>query len=154
MLSPGLLTHWTREALTAARAGDGDHADEVAGRIADRSDALDLVAVCRVVADTAVRALCALYQAPDTARGEVWVLDRLGDAEGQPERMFAARLVTAYANRDHDIVIALVAAAARASRDERADSLRSLISYAARLDVRAARHTNHPTEGPDTDEHH
>ncbi|MGW6391130.1 hypothetical protein ACWFR1_11635 [Streptomyces sp. NPDC055103] len=149
MLSPGLLTHWTREALEAARGGNDELAGEIAARISERADALDLVAGCRVVADTALRALLTLYGLPDEARGEAWVLDQLGDAEGHPERMFAARLVTAYANHDHDHVTAFVAAAAGASPHERAESLRSLVSYAAELDARAA---HHPTKGTEHDE--
>jgi hypothetical protein len=152
MLSPGLLTHLTREALEAARAGDDDRTVEITGRITDQADALDLVAACRVVAHSALRALLALYRMPDTARGEAWVLDQLGNAEGHPERLFAARLITAYANHDHDHVTALVAAAAAASRTERAESLRSLVTYAAELDARAARH-HHPTKETETDEH-
>lgn len=140
MLSPGLLTVWTRQALAAARAGDEDLAAETAGRIADAADALDLVAVCRVVADTALRGLLVLYGPPDAARGEAWVLDDLGDAAGRPARVFAARVVTAYANCDHDTVTALVAAAAGATPVERAESLQSLITYAAGLDARAAHH--------------
>ncbi|MFD4315062.1 hypothetical protein [Streptomyces sp. NPDC058548] len=152
MLSPGLLTHWTRAVLAAARAGDDDATAEIAGRIADQADALDLVAVCRVVADTALRALLVLYRLPDTAAGEAWVLDQLGDAEGHPARLFAARLVTAYANSDHDTVTVLVAAAAGASRTQRAESLQSLVTYAAGLDARAARRkTPHP-EGTETDD--
>ncbi|MFD3608980.1 hypothetical protein ACFWXA_13065 [Streptomyces atroolivaceus] len=150
MLSPGLLTHWTREALEAARAGNNELASEVTARIAERADALDLVAVCRVVADTAVRALRVLYRQPDAGRGEAWVLDQLGDAEGDPARLFAARLVTAAANQDHDTVTALVAAAAGAFPHERAESLRSLVSYAAELDARAA---HHPMKGTEHDEH-
>ncbi|BBA98279.1 hypothetical protein RVR_4410 [Actinacidiphila reveromycinica] len=146
MLSPGLLTEWTRQVLEAAHRGDEDLVDDVTGRIAERADVLDLLAFCRVVAAEAMRALLVLYRAPDAAVGEAWVLDRLGNAEGYPARLFAARLVTAYANRDHDHVTALVAAAAGASRDERAESLRVLVTYAAGLDARAAHRIN-PTEG-------
>lgn len=145
MLSPGLLTLWTRLALTAARTGDADLAAETAWRIAAQSDALDLAAACRVIADAALKALLVLYGPPAADRGEAWVLDQLGDAEGQPPRLFAARLLTAYANRDHDTVSALAAAAAAASPVERAESLQSLITYAAGLEARAARHTT--TEG-------
>lgn len=81
MLSPGLLTHWTRQALDAAFAGDEGMVAVTADLIADGGDALDLLSSCRVVADTAVRALLVLYRAPDTAGGEVWVLDQLGDTE-------------------------------------------------------------------------
>ncbi|WP_199570594.1 hypothetical protein [Streptomyces murinus] len=151
MLSPGLLTLWTRQVLEAAHRGDEGLVDDVAARISDRADALDLLAVCRVVAAEALRALVVLYRPPDPARGEVWVLDQLGDAEGRPDRLFAARLVTAYANHDHDHVTALVAAAAGASRDERAESLRALVTYAAGLNARAARHSN--PEGTEHDEH-
>ncbi|MEC3995237.1 hypothetical protein VSR01_17510 [Actinacidiphila sp. DG2A-62] len=150
MLSPGLLTHWTREALEAARAGNDSLAAEIAGQITDQADALDLLAACRVIADTAARALRAMYQQPDAERGEAWVLDQLGDAAEHPPRLFAVRLVTAYANHDHDHVTALVAAAG-ASPAERAESLWSLTTYAAGLDAQAARH--HPTKGTDTDEH-
>jgi hypothetical protein len=150
VLSPGLLTHWTREALEAARAGDDYLVGEIAEQITERASVLDLLAASRVAADTAVRALRAMYRQPDPERGEVWVLDQLGSAEGRPERLFAARLVTAYANRDDDLVTALVAAAAEASPAERAESLRSLMTYAAWLDARAAR--QHPMKGPD-DEH-
>lgn len=149
MLSPDLLSHWTRGALEAARTGDTELAGEIAGRLAERADALDLVAACRVVATIAVRALRVLYRQPDARRGEAWVLDRLGDAEGDPARLFAARLVTASANHDHDTVTALVAAAARASLHERTESLRSLFSYAAELDARAAHHP----KGIEHDEH-
>lgn len=153
MLSPVLLTRWTREALTAARAGDTVTAAETAGLIADRGDAFDLIASCRVIADAALRALIVLYGTPDAARGEAWVLDELGDAEGRPELLFPPRLVTAYANHDTEHVTALIAAAARASPTERAGSLRSLVTYAAQLDARAARHRHgSPTEGT-TDDH-
>ncbi|MFF4292187.1 hypothetical protein ACFY0N_00855 [Streptomyces vinaceus] len=135
MLTPGLLTYWTREALAAARAGNDDLAAEVCGRITERCDVLDMVAVCRVVADTALRGLLALHGPPDAAAGEAWVLENPGDT---PDEVFAGRLVTAYANRDHDTVTALVAAAAGASPPERAESLRSLMSYAAQLDEQAA----------------
>jgi hypothetical protein len=144
VLSPGLLTLWTRHVLEAARAGDTDLVAEVAARIADRADALDLAASCRVVADTARRALLALHGPLDAARGEAWVLSWPG-GEGQPARLFAARLITAYCNTDHDTVTALAAAAAGASPVERAESLRALATYAAELDARAARH--HHTEG-------
>ncbi|MFD6935297.1 hypothetical protein ACFWAP_03945 [Streptomyces goshikiensis] len=137
MLSPGLLTYWTREALRTARAGYADETGVICGRITDRTDALDLIAVCRVVADTALRALLAMHGPPDELAGEVWVLEGIGD---EPDRMFAARLVTAYANRDHDTVTALVAAAANASPGERTESLRSLVTYAADLDAQAAQH--------------
>ncbi|MFB8347992.1 hypothetical protein [Streptomyces niveus] len=150
MLSPGLLTRWTREALDAARTGDEDLAGEIGSRIADQADALDLVAACRVVADTAVRALRVMYRQPDAGRGEAWVLDQLGDAEQDPARLFAARVVTAYANCDFDSVTALVAAAG-ASPAERAESFRSLVTYAAGLNARAARH--HPTKESENDEH-
>ncbi|MCX4550542.1 MULTISPECIES: hypothetical protein [unclassified Streptomyces] len=139
MLSPGLLTHWTRQALDAAFAGDEGMVAVTADLIADGGDALDLLSSCRVVADTAVRALLVLYRAPDTAGGEVWVLDQLGDTECPPGLLFAARVVTAYANRDTDLVTALVVAAAGATRNERAESLRSLVTYAAGLDAQAAR---------------
>lgn len=147
MLSPGLLTRLTWAAVQAARVGDEALAARTADRIADEGDALDLIAACRVVADTALRALLVLYGPPDAARGEVWVLDRLGDAEGHPERVFAARLVTAYANADHDTVTALVAAAAGASPVQRAGSLRSLVTFAAELDARAAQGKTDRTEG-------
>lgn len=139
MLSPGLLTHLTRAALAATRSGDEDLAEHTTGRIADQGDALDLLAVCRVVADSALRALLTLYGLPDAAQGEVWVLDDLGDAEGHPERLFACRVVTAYANGDQDTVTALVAAAAGASPAERVGSLRELVSFTAGLEARAAR---------------
>lgn len=153
MLNPVLLTRWTRDALTAARAGDEATAAEVAGLIAEHGDPFDLIASCRVMADAALRALLVLYGMPDEARGEAWVLDELGDAEAHPEVLFAVRLVTAYANHDTDHVTALVAAAAGASPTERAESLRSLVTYAAQLDARAALHEHgSTTEGP-TDEH-
>ncbi|MBT2453319.1 hypothetical protein [Streptomyces sp. ISL-86] len=153
MLSPGLLTLWTRGALEATQAQDEDVTGEITARIADQGDALDLLAACRVMANEARRALRVLYRRPDADRGEAWVLDQLGDAEDDPARLFAARLVTAYANddHDHDHVTALVAAAG-ASPTERAESLRSLVTYAAELDARAARHP-HPTEGTEHHEH-
>ncbi|MFJ7592472.1 hypothetical protein ACIQZO_34905 [Streptomyces sp. NPDC097617] len=151
MLSPGLLTLWTREALEAARAQDDALTVEITARIADRGDALDLLATCRVMAHAARLALLTLHCGPDFDRGEAWVLDQLGDAADDPAGLFAARLVTAYANRDHDHVTALVAAAG-ASPAERAESLRSLVTYAAELDARAARH-HHPTEGTEHHEH-
>lgn len=153
MLSPGLLTHWTREVMEAARARDEDLVVNTVGRIVDRGDVLDLLAVCRVVADTASRALLVLYRAPEAGQGEAWVLDDLGDAERRPEPLFAARLVSAYANRDSDLVTALVMAVAGASRTERAESLRSLVTYAAGLYARAARQTEHVTEGLENNEH-
>ncbi|MFJ6014528.1 hypothetical protein [Streptomyces sp. NPDC092952] len=146
MLSPGLLTLWTRQAMEAARDQDLVLVGEITGRIADQGDALDLLAACRVMAYRAWQALLVLYRGPDSARGEAWVLDQVGDAANNPPRLFAARLVTAYANRDHELVTALVAAAAGASPAERAESLRSLVTYAAELDARAARH-HHQTEG-------
>ncbi|MEU2487120.1 hypothetical protein ABZ593_21235 [Streptomyces sp. NPDC012617] len=145
MLSPGLQTLWTRQALQAARDQDEDLVADLAGRIADQSDVLDLEATCRVMAYQALKALLVLYRGPRFDRGEAWVLDHLGDAADDPALLFAARLVTAYANRDHDLVTALVAAAARASRNERAQSLRSLMTYTAELEARADHH--HPTEG-------
>ncbi|MFD5788652.1 hypothetical protein ACFWH1_18765 [Streptomyces sp. NPDC127037] len=151
MLSPGLLTHWTQAALDAARAGDEPTTAEVAGRICEVADVLDLVATCRLVAGTAVRALLVLYEPPDPAAGEAWALVELGDAEGHPERLFAARLITAHANQDSATVTALVAAAAGASHAQRTESLRALLSYAARLDAEAARRTPHLSEG-ETDE--
>ncbi|MGC5413062.1 hypothetical protein ACPXCX_56805, partial [Streptomyces sp. DT225] len=86
-----LLTHWTRAALDAARAGDEAAAADLAGRICEHADALDLLAACRVFAHTARRALLVLYRRPDPAAGEAWVLGQLGNAEGHPERMWAAR---------------------------------------------------------------
>ncbi|MDH6189201.1 hypothetical protein M2168_002233 [Streptomyces sp. CZ24] len=138
MLSPGLLTLWTRQAMQGARAQDDELVGEITGRLADQGDALDLLAACRVMAHEARRALLTLYGGPDVDRGEAWVLDQLGDAAHDPARLFAARLVTAYANGDHDHVTALVAAAAGASPVERAESLRSLVTYAAELTARAA----------------
>ncbi|KPI33366.1 hypothetical protein OV450_1454 [Actinobacteria bacterium OV450] len=137
MLSPGLLTVWTREALAAARAGDRFDADELAGRIADRGDVMDLIAVCRVVADAAMRALIAVHG--PLVDGEAWVLDP-AEEDDSPADVFAGRLITAYTNRDHDTVTALVAAAASASPTERTESLQSLISYAAELEARAVQH--------------
>ncbi|GAA2948822.1 hypothetical protein ACFPN0_14860 [Kitasatospora cinereorecta] len=151
MLSPGLLTLWTRQAMEAARAQDKAVSGEITARIADQGDVLDLLAACRVMAYQARQALLVLYRGPDFDQGEAWVLDQLGDAAGNPFRLFAARLVTAYANRDHELVTALVAAAAGASPFERAESLRSLVTYAAELDARAARH-HHPTEGTEPHE--
>lgn len=151
VLSPGLLTLWTRGALEATHAQDEDVTGEITARIADPGDALDLLAARRVMANEARRALLVLYRRPDADRGEAWVLDQLGDAEDDPARPLAARLVTAYANDDHDHVTALVAAAG-ASPTERAESLRSLVTYAAELDARAARHP-HPTEGTEHHEH-
>lgn len=141
-MTPGLLTFLTRTALKAARAGDRALTAEMTGQLARDGDALDLLAACRVMADIGLRALLVLYGPPDTARGEAWVLDELGDAEGHPCRLFAARLVTAYANHDDDTVTALAVAAAGASPLERAESLRSLVTYAAGLDARAARQTH------------
>ncbi|MFF4388522.1 hypothetical protein ACFY0G_17345 [Streptomyces sp. NPDC001552] len=149
MLSPGLLTYWTREALAAARAGNDDATGDICGQITDRTDALDLIAVCRVVADTALRALLAMQEPPDELAGEAWVLE--DPPTEAPDRLFAARLVTAYANRDHDTVTALVAAAANASRDERAESLWSLVNYAAGLDAQAAQYRL-DTEGTTCDD--
>lgn len=126
-------------ALAAARAGDYARTGEITGWIADQGSVSNLAAVCRAVAETALQALLALYWPPDAGRGEAWVLDRLGNAAGHPPRLFAARLLTAYANRDEPMVTALVAAAAGASRNERAESLRSLVIYAVGLDARAAR---------------
>ena len=137
MLSPGLLTHLVREAIDAARTGDLHDVDEAIYRISQLGDVMDLLAMCRVCADTAVRALLALYGPADPSRGEMWVLDDLGDAQG-PERLFAARVVTAHANRDSDTVCALVMAADRAGGSERCGSLRELLLYAAGLDARAA----------------
>ena len=151
MLSPGLLTHWTREAVDAAAAENDRLVSNVVGRIIARADALDLLAVCRVVADGASRALLALHGPLDESQGEVWVLTDIGDAEEQPSLLFAARVVTAYANGDSDIVAALVAAAVRASPIERAESLRSLVIYAAGLRAQAARQMQDPTEGLDDD---
>ncbi|MFI1954833.1 hypothetical protein ACH437_23795 [Streptomyces xinghaiensis] len=151
MLSPGLLTHWTREALEAARGADEERAREITWRIVAGADVLDLLAVCRVAADTALRALLVLYRRPDPDRGEAWVLDHLGNAERDPAQLFAARLVTAYANCDHDHVTALVAAAAGASLRERAESLRTLLAYAAGLDARAAQP---PPDGRNLNDEH
>lgn len=137
-MTPGLLTFLIRSALKAAQDGDQELTAEMTGRLARDGDALDLVAACRVMADIGLRALLVLYGQPDAARGEAWVLDQLGDAEGHPPRLFAARLVTAYANHDDDTVTALAAAAAGATRNERAESLRSLVIYAAGLKARAA----------------
>lgn len=146
MLSPGLLTHLIRVTVQAGRSGDEELAGKTADRIAVDGDALDLLAACRVVADTALRALLALYGLPAAAAGQAWVLDDFGDVEGHPERLFAARVVTAYANHDGDIVTALVAAAAGASPMERAGSLRSPVQFAAGLEARAA-HGNNLDEG-------
>ncbi|MGW6456313.1 hypothetical protein ACWF94_10365 [Streptomyces sp. NPDC055078] len=146
MLSPGLLTLWTCQVMEAARDQDEDLAGEITARISDQGDALDLLAACRGMAHEARQALLVLYRGPNFDRGEAWVLNEFGDAADDPARLFAARLVTAYANRDHDHVTALVAAAAGASPAERAESLRSLVTYAAELDARAARY-HHPTEG-------
>lgn len=153
-MTPGLLTFLTRSALEAAQAGDRALAAEMTGRLARDGDALDLVSACRVMADIGLRALLVLYGPPNTARGEAWVLDQLGDAEGHPPRLFAARLVTAYANHDDDTVTALAAAASGATRTERAESLRALVTYAAGLDACAARQMHdHLTEGTTTDDH-
>jgi hypothetical protein len=100
VLSPGLLTTWTRQTVAAARAGDEDQVAATVRRIAEAGDALDLLAFCRAVADAAP---C------------------------------------------HGAVTALVAAAAGASPGARGGSLRSLITYAAELEARAA-HTE-GTEG-------
>ncbi|QKW07000.1 hypothetical protein HUT18_11895 [Streptomyces sp. NA04227] len=113
------------------------------GELAERGDLFDVLSACRVFAYTAVHALLALYGPPDSGLGEVWVLDDLGDAEGRPERLFAARLVTAHANGDQDTVTALVVAAFRAARRERSGSLRELVTYAAGLDARAAQKDRH-----------
>ncbi|WNI20327.1 hypothetical protein [Actinacidiphila sp. ITFR-21] len=141
-MTPGQLTYLTRCALEAAQAGDRRRTAEMTGRLAREADALDLVSACRVMADIGLRALLVLYGQPNAARGEAWVLDQLGDAEGHPCRLFAARLVTAYANADNDTVTALAAVAAGATPAERAESLRSLATYAAGLDARAARQKN------------
>lgn len=145
-MTPGQLTYLTRSALEAAQAGDRRLTAEMTGRLARDAGALDLVAACRVMADIGLRALLVLYRAPDPARGEAWVLDQLGDAEGHPPRLFAARLVTAYANADDSTVTALAAVAAGATRVERAESLRALVTYAAGLDARAAL-KNHNHDG-------
>jgi len=150
VLSPAQLTQWTRQALDAARRGDEVLAAMTAGWVADRGDVLDLVAACRVVADLALRALLVLYAPP--AHGEVWVLHELGNAVGHPERVFAARLVTAYANQDQELVTALVAAAAGASPTERADSLRALVTNAVGLDAQAVHHQQPPEERSEADE--
>ncbi|WP_433856733.1 hypothetical protein [Streptomyces kronopolitis] len=143
MLSPGLLTHLVREAGDAARAGDVDDVAATVGELTARGDLLDVLSACQEFACTAVRALLALYGPPNAAQGEAWVLDDLGDAEGQPERLFAARLVTAHANGDQDAVTALVVAACRAARCERSGSLRELVTYAAGLNARAAQKDQH-----------
>ncbi|MFI9026376.1 hypothetical protein [Streptomyces sp. NPDC053560] len=137
-MSPGLLTHLVREAREAACGGDHRWAADIVQRIADEGDALDVVAACRVFADTAVRALHVLYEPPDAAQDEMWALTDLGCADGCPHRMFAARLVTAHANQDSETVIALAAAAADACPADRAASLRELVTYAAGLEARAA----------------
>lgn len=99
------------------------------------------------MAHEARQALLVLYCGPNFDRGEAWVLDQIGDAADDP-----ARLVTAYANRDHVHVTALMAVAAGASPAERVESLRSLVTYTAELDARAARH-HHPAEGTEHHEH-
>lgn len=137
-MSPGLLTHLVREARDAACGGDHRWAADVVQRIAEEGDALDLVAACRVFADTAVRALHVLYPPPDVTRGEMWALTDLGSADGCPHRLFASRLVTAHANKDQESVTALAAAAADACPADRAASLRELVTFAAGLDARAA----------------
>ncbi|MEU1815204.1 hypothetical protein ABZ543_08395 [Streptomyces roseifaciens] len=144
MLSPVLLTHWTRALIFAARTDDGDLIEEITRRIARQGDALDLIAVCRVIADTAQRALLALYGPPDAARGEVWALEYLDDPDEDPETLFAARLVTAYANRDNDHVTAFVAAVAAAPLEQRAESLWSLVAYAVGLEAQATRQGSRP----------
>ncbi|MGW1989664.1 hypothetical protein [Embleya sp. NPDC001921] len=141
-MSPRLLTHWTRAALAAARAGDDDVAADAVERIADDGDVLDLVAVCRVMADVASRALVVMFGLRDMSEGKPWALEQVEDARREPELLFAGRVVTAYANGDGDLVTALVATVARASRGERAEALRSLVMYAAELEARAHRKTD------------
>ncbi|WP_158678682.1 hypothetical protein [Streptomyces sulphureus] len=133
------------------RTGDLHDVDEAIHRLVQRGDAIDLLAACRAFASTAVRALVALHGPLSAARGEMWVLDDLGDAQDRPERQFAARLVTAHANQDGDTVTALVLVLTRASGDERRGSLRELLTYAAGLVARAA--LNDRTEGTTPDEH-
>ncbi|MFI0827201.1 hypothetical protein ACH4Q7_22410 [Streptomyces roseolus] len=144
MTSPGLLTWLTGTAVQAARAGDRELVGEMVGRIAASSDVLDLSAAARVFADLARRALHTLYGPLTT--GERWVIDDLGSAAEIPHHVWALRLVTAYANGDDGLVLALVAAVAKASVDSRSQSLRSLLGYAAELEREAAQQNNH-TEG-------
>ncbi|MEV5677253.1 hypothetical protein [Streptomyces sp. NPDC052179] len=140
-MSPGAVAFWSRAGVHAARTGDYGLAAEVVARVAAVGGFLDLAAVCRCVADVAVRALSVVHEPPDAARGQVWVLDGQDTA---PHRLFAVRLVTAAANRDDAMVTALVAAVAEASETERAQSLRSLITYAAGFHAQAA---HYRTEG-------
>lgn len=143
-MSPGVVAFWSRTGAEAARAGDDGLAVEVAARVAAEGGFLDLVAVCRCVADVAVRALAVLHTPPDLSRDQRWVLASTEGATA--DQLFAVRLVTAYANRDSDGVTALVAAMAVASEAERVQSLRSLMTYAAGCHAQAAHYRTEGTE--------
>lgn len=145
-----MLTYWTREVLASVRAGHYDLAAVKAAHVADEGTLLDLVAVCRVLADTALRALTEVFGEPDPD-DEVWILDQIDEDHAGPHWMFAARVVTAHANQDSDMVTALVAAAAHATHRERAEALLALVTYASQLDAYVAHHkpTTH-LEGHDT----
>ncbi|MFD3978354.1 hypothetical protein ACFWR6_07175 [Streptomyces griseus] len=143
-MSPGVVAFWSRTGAEAVRAGNDGLAVEVAGQVAEGGGLLDLVAVYRCVADVAVRALAVLHTPPDLTRGQRWVLTSTEGATN--DQLFAVRLVTAYANRDSDMVTALVAAVAEAPEDERVQSLRSLMTYAAGCHAQAAHYRSEGTE--------
>ncbi len=144
-MSPGVAAFWSRTAVEAARTGDDGLAEEAAARVAASGGFLDLVAVCRCVADVAARALSVLQEPPDLAQGERWVLQ--SNPAATADQLFAVRLTVAHANRDSDMVAALVAAVAEASETERAQSLRSLMTYAAGCHAQAA---HYRMEGPES----
>lgn len=137
MLNPALLTHLVREAVDAVRTGDLRDRDEAIGRLVQRGEVMpDLLAVCRVFAASAVQSLRVLYGPEAPTQGEMWVLG-LNDVWRPPAQVFAARVVTAHANSDSDMVTALVSALHQASGVERCGSLRELLMYAAQLELAA-----------------
>lgn len=119
------------DALAFAVAGDSERAADALDSLGTASTNNQMYGVCCAIAEAGRHMLQRVLgkQPP----GSMFALEELepGTAERDPHRAFALRFLTAYANGDRDMTLALFDAALEAGGDDYVESVCALLAEVA-----------------------
>lgn len=126
-----------KEMINQAARGEGDAAADLLVDLAQKVDAIEMMAACFGIATIGSGALKILVPLPGPG---MYAFERTPGSEGKepdPGELFAMRFITSMANDDRDICTALYFAALRSPGAAYADAVCALLATTASL-VRSA----------------
>ncbi|MEU8870501.1 hypothetical protein AB0D24_04910 [Streptomyces javensis] len=133
VIGPERLAPLAREVL--ALDCEPWYAELIIDHIGDHGDAADMFGVCCAAAEAGRTALLTLF--PEAAtNGCMWSLADISH-RADPPQLFAARFLTAYANGDAPMAVALFQAAHEADAQARTESVCALLAHVRSLSRRA-----------------